>query len=263
MELGIGFVVQLSLRMSKVDVLGVHVDQVNLCDVLAMMQNAIVSNRRALITHVNVRGMQIALENEWFRDFLNDSDLVYCDGMGVKLAAKLLGLNIPDRLTLADWVWQLAELAEKNDFSLFLLGNPPGIAGEAAARLQERFPNLHISGVYHGYFDKSPGSVENETVLEKINAERPNILLVGFGMPIQEKWLRENWDRLDVNIAITAGALFEYIAGNLKRGPDWMTQNYMEWLFRLLSSPRRYGKRYLLDNPLFFYRILKERIGGK
>jgi len=249
--------------MSKVDVLGVHVDQVGLGDVLAMIHNAIALDQRALITHVNVRGMQIALENEWFREFLNDATLVYCDGMGVKLGARLLGLHIPERLTLADWVWQLAELAEVNGFSLYLLGNPPGVAGEAAAHLKSRFSKLYISGVYHGYFDKSQGSVENEAVLNRINAEAPDILLVGFGMPIQEKWLQENWERLDVNIAITVGALFEYIAGNLKRGPDWMTQNYMEWLFRLVSSPRRYGKRYLLDNPLFFYRILRERAGGK
>lgn len=247
--------------MSKVDILGVHVDQVVLGDVLAMIQTVIASNQRALITHVNVRGMQIANEVGWFRDFLNSSNLVYCDGMGVKLGAKLLGLYIPQRLTLADWVWQLTELAEKNNFSLFLLGNPPGVARKAAARLQERFPKLHILGVYHGYFDKNPDSVENEAVLDRINTEMPNILLVGFGMPVQEKWLSENWERLEVNIAITAGALFEYIAGDLKRGPDWMTQNYMEWLFRLVSSPRRYASRYLLDNPLFFYRILRERLG--
>ncbi|MBN1147492.1 MAG: WecB/TagA/CpsF family glycosyltransferase [Anaerolineales bacterium] len=249
--------------MPKVDILGVHVDQVSLGDVLAMIQNTIASNQRALITHVNIRGVHIACENEWFRGFLNASDVVYCDGMGVKLGAKLLGYTLPERFTLADWIWQLADLAEKNNFSSFLLGNPPGAAEKAAARLRERFPSLRIQGVQHGYFDQSAGQAENQAVLERINAVKPDILLVGFGMPLQEKWLQENWERLDIHIAITVGALFEYVAGDLKRGPGWMTQHYMEWLFRLVSSPGRYGKRYLLENPLFFYRILRERFGGK
>ncbi len=247
--------------MDKVNILGVHVGQVSLDDVLAMIRNTIASNQRALITHVNIRGMHIAYQSEWFRRFLNDSDLVYCDGMGVKLGAKLLGYDILERFTLADWIWRLAELAEKSDFSIFLLGNPLGTAEKAAACLLERFPGLQILGVYHGYFDKSADKVENEMVLDRINALKPNILLVGFGMPTQEEWLQENWEHLDINVAITVGALFEYIAGDLKRGPDWMTQNYMEWLFRLVSSPGRYGKRYLLENPLFFYRILRDRIG--
>ena len=96
-------------------------------------------------------------------------------------------------------------------------------------------------------------------MVEYINRIQPDILLVGFGMPLQEKWLSKNWDSLDVKIAITCGALFEYLSGDLKRGPRWMTDHYLEWLARMIISPRRYYKRYLRDNPLFLYRILKQK----
>jgi N-acetylglucosaminyldiphosphoundecaprenol N-acetyl-beta-D-mannosaminyltransferase len=84
--------------------------------------------------------------------------------------------------------------------------------------------------------------------------------MIGFGMPIQEKWLLENWDRIDANLAITVGALFEYVAGDLRRGPKWLTNNYLEWLARLLISPQRYLKRYIKDNVTFLYRIVRQRV---
>jgi N-acetylglucosaminyldiphosphoundecaprenol N-acetyl-beta-D-mannosaminyltransferase len=162
---------------------------------------------------------------------------------------------------LADWVWQLAEIAAVEGYSIYLLGNPPGVAQNAAYRLQNRFPGLEIKGFKHGHFDKSPESSHNQAILTQINALHPDILMVGFGMPAQEHWLAQNWDALNVRVAITVGALFEYISGDLPRGPSWMVQNYMEWLFRLITSPRRYFKRYFRDNPLFLFRLLQHKFG--
>jgi N-acetylglucosaminyldiphosphoundecaprenol N-acetyl-beta-D-mannosaminyltransferase len=246
--------------MGKANILGVNIDLVRLDEVLALIQETVTAGRRILIAHANVLGINIAYQQAWFREFLNGADLVYCDGMGVKLAGRLLGYDIPERFTLADWAWPLAEMAEKGGFSLFLLGNPPSAAEKAAARLQQLYPGLSITGTRHGFFDKTVGCPENEAVVEQVNTAKPNILLVGFGMPVQEKWLQENWPRLEVNVAIACGALFEYLAGDLRRGPGWMTQNYLEWLARLLISPRRYWKRYLVDNPLFFFRVLRQKL---
>ena len=124
------------------------------------------------------------------------------------------------------------------------------------------FPKLLISGTQHGYFNKNPGDIENSNVVEIINRAQPDILLVGFGMPLQEKWLSENRESLNVKIAITCGALFEYLSGDLKRGPRWMTEHYLEWLARMIISPRRYYKRYLRDNPIFLFRIIKQKFLG-
>jgi N-acetylglucosaminyldiphosphoundecaprenol N-acetyl-beta-D-mannosaminyltransferase len=247
--------------MDKAIVLGVGIDTLTLDGVLDRIQAAASGSGRMLIAHANITGLNLAYEQPWLRDFYNSCDLVYCDGMGVQLAARWSGTPIPERFTLADWVWRLAGPAAGH-FSLYLIGNPPGVAERAARGLQAGCPGLQIAGTQHGFFDKSPGSAENEAAIAAINACQPNILLVGFGMPTQERWLHENWPHLKVNVAITCGALFEYLAGDLKRGPRWMTQNYLEWLARLAISPRRYARRYLRDVPLFMWRLAKQRRYG-
>lgn len=244
------------------NVLGVRIAMLSLAEVLAKIDRAIQAGDRLFITHTNVTGLNIAYEQAWYRDILNASDLVFTDGMGVVLGARLLGYRIPQRFTLADWMYPLAEVAEKSGYRFFFLGNPPGAAERAVGQLRNRFPGLHIPGTHHGYFDKSAGNPENTRVLERINALQPDILLVGFGMPLQEKWLSENWPALNARIAITCGALFEYLAGDLKRGPRWMTEHYFEWLARMLISPRRYFRRYLRDNPSFLYRIMRQKYLG-
>jgi N-acetylglucosaminyldiphosphoundecaprenol N-acetyl-beta-D-mannosaminyltransferase len=246
-------------RMQRIDILGVRVDALRLDQMLEKIESAIDSGERLLIAHVNITCLNMAFELAWLRQFLNNTDLVYCDGMGVMLGARALGHTLPERLTLADWMPKLAGLAEARCFSIYLLGNPPGVAERAAVNLRAAFPNLIIAGAQHGYFEKQPHNPENEAVISEINRQQPNILLVGFGMPAQEKWLLENWSRLHVNVAITCGALFEYLAGDLRRGPRWMTGNYLEWLARLLISPRRYAVRYARDIPLFGMRVLQQR----
>jgi N-acetylglucosaminyldiphosphoundecaprenol N-acetyl-beta-D-mannosaminyltransferase len=135
------------------------------------------------------------------------------------------------------------------------------VAEKAATRLKERFPDLDIAGAHHGYFDKTAGSLKNEAVIQEINAVRPNILIVGFGMPLQERWLMENWNCIEANVAIVAGAVFDYVSGELHRGPRWLTDHGLEWLARLIIEPRRLWRRYLIGNPLFLARVIKQRLG--
>ena len=136
--------------------------------------------------------------------------------------------------------------------------------GQIEAAVRDKlaaYPDLEIVGFRHGYFDHSAGSPENEAVVEEINAAAPDILLVGLGMPLQERWLMENWQRLDVRVALTGGAVFDYVSGRLRRGPRLLTDNGFEWLARLLVEPRRLWRRYLIGNPLFLLRVLKQRLG--
>jgi N-acetylglucosaminyldiphosphoundecaprenol N-acetyl-beta-D-mannosaminyltransferase len=117
---------------------------------------------------------------------------------------------------------------------------------------------LRIVGVRHGYFDHSAGSAENEAVLEEINAAAPDILLVGLGMPLQERWLTQNRQGLNVGVALSGGAVFDYVSQRVRRGPPILTESGFEWLARLLNEPRRLWKRYLLGNPLFLLRVLRQ-----
>jgi N-acetylglucosaminyldiphosphoundecaprenol N-acetyl-beta-D-mannosaminyltransferase len=145
---------------------------------------------------------------------------------------------------------------------MFFLGAEPTVAEIAAFQLRERYPNLNIVGTHHGFFDKEFNSRENNDLIEYINSLHPNILILGMGMPIQEHWLMENWDRLNANIALTGGAVFDYISGELNRAPRWMTDNGLEWLGRLAIEPGRLWTRYIIGNPKFIWRVFIYHILG-
>jgi N-acetylglucosaminyldiphosphoundecaprenol N-acetyl-beta-D-mannosaminyltransferase len=246
--------------LKSIKLLGVKIHLATVEDVLRYIEESLGGDNKTLICHAHVMALNLAYEQLWFRNFINSANLVYCDGMGVRLGARILGYpELPPRFTLADWIWTLAEFAAERDYSLFFLGNPPGSAQKAASRLQQTFPDLRVVGTHHGYFNKSANSPENQEVLFEIEAAHPDILLVGFGMPVQERWIYENWGAITARLVFPCGAIFEYVAGDLKRGPSWMTNNYMEWLARMIISPQRYITRYFRDNPKFLWRILMQK----
>ncbi len=246
---------------NPINILGVAVTPLTVDSLHAYMASLIDSGQKEIIPNVNVQCMNLAYENEWLRTFLNSTNVVFCDGAGVIAGAKLLGQRIPERITFADWTWQLAEYCEPREYTLFLLGAKPGIVELAAEQLHSRFPELKIVGTHHGYFEKSAQSAENAEVIRQINEAKPDILILGFGMPLQEKWLLENWTKIDTNIALTGGAVFDYLSGSLNRAPKWMTENSLEWLGRLVIEPQRLWRRYLVGNPRFIWRVLKQRAG--
>jgi N-acetylglucosaminyldiphosphoundecaprenol N-acetyl-beta-D-mannosaminyltransferase len=248
-------------RLSRVNVLGVGVDPVTVEELHAGIKRLADSGERGTVLNVNANCLNLLYDDAALREFFRNADLVFCDGSGVMLAARLLGRRIPERITYADWAWRLAAFAEAEGLSLFLLGARPGVAEKAAEKLLKRHPDLGISGVEHGYFDHEPGSRENEAVLLGVNAARPDILIVGLGMPLQERWLMENRHRIDAGVALTGGAVFDYVSGGLRRGPRLLTDNGFEWLARLLVEPRRLWRRYLIGNPLFLLRVLGQRFG--
>jgi N-acetylglucosaminyldiphosphoundecaprenol N-acetyl-beta-D-mannosaminyltransferase len=242
-------------------VLGVKISWVTVSELHTFIAQCIEQDRKILVLNVNVHCLNLAYQQPWLRNFLNSAEVVFCDGAGVILGAKILGFQIPERITYADWIWQLAEFAITNQFSLYLLGAEQGIAEKAAERIKARFPKIRIAGIQHGYFNKNFGDIENEAVIREINAAAPDILVLGFGMPIQEKWLMENWGNIRARVALTGGAVFDYVSGDLPRAPRWMTDHGIEWLGRLVIEPGRLWRRYLIGNPIFFWRIFLQRIG--
>jgi N-acetylglucosaminyldiphosphoundecaprenol N-acetyl-beta-D-mannosaminyltransferase len=241
-------------------VLGVGVDPLTVEDLHAEIGRLVRGGRGGLVLNVNAHCLNLCYEDPALRGFFNGAEVVFCDGAGVMLAARVLGARIPERITYADWAWRLAAFAAAEGFSLFFLGARPGVALAAAERLKERYPGLKIAGSHHGYFDHSAGSPQSVAVVEEINAAAPDILLVGLGMPLQERWLMENVHRLDAGAVLTGGAVFDYVSGRLSRGPRLLTGNGFEWLARLLVEPRRLWRRYLVGNPLFLLRVLRQRL---
>ncbi|NLS75919.1 MAG: WecB/TagA/CpsF family glycosyltransferase [Chloroflexi bacterium] len=244
-------------QTGKVRVLGIGIDPLTTDQLHERITQIIDSGRKALVLNVNVHCMNLAQRHPWLKELLNSAEVVFCDGAGVRLGARLLGYELPERITYADWMWQLAELASTRGHTLYFLGSAPGVAARAADVLRARFPALEIVGAHHGYFAKEGG--ENDAVIAQINAAHPDILVVGMGMPLQEQWLAQNWDRVDAHVFLTGGACFDYVSGTLRRCPRWMADHSLEWLYRLLQEPRRLFRRYVVGNPTFLLRILLER----
>ena len=208
------------------------------------------------VMYVNAHVINQSQERPELRAALAAADLVYCDGYGVRVAARALDLPVPHRMTGADWIWSLAALCERTGRSVYLLGSEPGVAREAAANLRHRHPALEVVGHHHGYFEV--GTHHAERVVEDINARRPDILLVGMGTPKQELWVERHQGSLDVSVLWTVGALFDYVSGRVPRAPAVLSDNGFEWMFRLGVEPRRMWRRYLLGNPRFISRVVTQ-----
>jgi N-acetylglucosaminyldiphosphoundecaprenol N-acetyl-beta-D-mannosaminyltransferase len=214
---------------------------------------------KTVIGNVNVRAINFACEFPWYRDFLNNANLVFCDGFGIVLGAKLQGYSLQSihRMTCPDYIENLALACENQDVSIFLLAGKPGVVDQAIVKLLTAAPNLKIAG-HHGHFVKS--GEENDAVIDKINQFKPDVLYIGFGMPLQERWILDNINRIEANVFLPLGACLDFYTGNIYRGPRWMTDRGLEWLTRFFTEPQRLWERYIIGNPLFFYRILKQRI---
>jgi len=246
--------------LARSEILGVSVHHISKDELVAYLCEVNLSDRPAVVLYANVHALNLACRHPWLREFYNRAEVVFCDGVGVQWGARLLGERIPQRFTPPDWMPALAERCARGGVSLYFLGARPGVAARAAEELIARFPQLEIAGTHHGFFDKDAYSQESRAVVEMVNAAKPDILILGFGMPLQERWLQENLAGLEVRAVLTGGALFDYLAGVTPRAPRWMTDHGLEWLGRLLVEPGRLWRRYLVGNPLFFWRVLKQRI---
>ena len=194
------------------------------------------------VSYVNPHVINRSRELPDLAHALRSADLVICESRAVQLAARVLELPVPHRMTGADWIWSLAALCESGGRSLYLLGAAPPVAHEAAARLERSYPRLRIVGAHHGYAELD--SAQNRRVIEDINAVRPDIVLARMGTPKQELWASRYASELDVGVVWSVGGLFDHLAGRVPRSP------------RL--DPRRLWRRSLLDTPVFLCRTLVE-----
>jgi N-acetylglucosaminyldiphosphoundecaprenol N-acetyl-beta-D-mannosaminyltransferase len=239
------------------ELFGIDVQTAAPAELLRMILGFTAEGGRHRIAYVNAHVLNQTFANPDLRRALDASDLIYCDGYGVRLAARLIGLPVPHRMTGADWIWGAASLCQEWGRSLYLLGSDPGASAAAAAALCRWYPRLDVRGTHHGYFEI--GSPHSERVIEHIAEQKPDVLLVGMGTPQQELWVDRYFDRLEARVVWTVGALFDYLSGRTPRAPHWLADHGFEWVFRLAIEPRRMWRRYLLGNPAFLWRVFDER----
>lgn len=239
----------LSIRL-----LGIRISVVDVEGVLRYIEERIGQPGCALVNNVNIRACNLAVEQSEFRHILNESAVVFCDGYGVKLAARLRGQRLGPRMTPPDWVDRLFQRGIERGWSFFFVGDEAAVVEAFAARVRERHAGLKVAGAHHGFF--RDGGAEDNALRARILAARPDVILTGMGMPRQEYWAASIRTRLDHGVIVAAGALFRWYTGTERRAPRWMSAHGLEWLHRLLTRPIRNFRRYVLGIPKFFWRVL-------
>jgi len=245
-------------ELPQFSVLGVRIHNVTRQEAIAMVEEIIDrrDDRAAGVFFVNAHTLNVATADPSYRAMLNDADLVFADGTGVRWAARLRGVWIHENLTGTDFIPAWFQATLDRGHSCFLLGADPLTIELAADFARRTFPGWRLSGYHDGYLTDD---VMDGVTVDMINAAKPDVLLVGMGNPLQEKWIHRYLPELRVPVCMGVGGLFDYWAGNVSRSPSWLRRLGHEWLWRLLQEPRRMAHRYLIGNPAFLGRVLRER----
>ena len=246
------------MERTTITLLGTTIDVLDVKGLGTKITQYIAAGVQTKIMYVNTDCMLIAKNDPGYQNVINNANLVYADGIGVVLGARLWGNTLPDRLTAADFMPELCRDFAKQGLRIYLLGAIEGVAEDAAKKLQKKIPNLLISGTHHGYFKQE----QCADLIAEINATRPDIILVGFGAPQQEFWIHENSKNLDAKVVWGVGGLFDFLSGKTRRGPKLLLDNGFEWLCRLTTEPKRLWRRYLIGNTRFILYLLWNRFGG-
>lgn len=235
----------------KVNILGVEFNNITMSMAIDLIKNTIISKKERFICFINADCLNKIFTDRQYYDILRKADNVFPDGIGIHIGCKILKQQMQENVNGTDMMPWLCEMCCELGCGMYLLGAKPGVAEKAAQLLKAKYSGLKISGCHDGYFDKA----QSDEVIEEINSSGAAVLLVAFGVPIQEKWLFENKHKIKANVMMGVGGLFDFYSGNIKRAPVWLREMGGEWIYRLIQEPKRMWKRYIIGNPVFLYRV--------
>ena len=237
---------------SRIKLFQVGIDQVDNQETIQKIEKFIVSKKPHQIVTPDTLAVLRARKDPEYHAILKSADLVTPDGAGILWAATTLNYPLPERVTGIDIIHNICRLAAKKRYSLYLLGSYHGVASDAALNLTEKYPGIKIAGTHHGYFSCEDSqncedvknsnrdkNKEEKKIIAEIKEKRPDILLVGMGVPKQEKWISKNLDKLDIPVCMGVGGSFDVLSGRIPRAPLWMQRHGMEWIYRSIKQPNR------------------------
>jgi N-acetylglucosaminyldiphosphoundecaprenol N-acetyl-beta-D-mannosaminyltransferase len=248
-------------RGRRFSVLGVHVDAVQIDEVIARMGDWIASGAKGrYIAVTGVHGIMEARHDARFRRVLLEANLVVPDGMPLVWIGKLCGHVLRRRVYGPELMLEFCKQSTNSGCRHFFYGGAAGVADQLAESLGRSCPGIHIAGTYGPPF-RPLTSVEDAEIVDAINFAAPDVLWVGLSTPKQETWMREHRERLHVPVMVGVGAAFDFLSGRKKQAPSWMREHGFEWLFRVLQEPRRLWRRYLVHGAEFVFLIALELLG--
>lgn len=240
---------------SRFHILGIPIDSFTYSQWLDQIGLWVDSDQKHLhhVCTLNPEFIVIAQRNSEFFSVLNQASICVADGIGIVIAARLLGKILSERITGSDGIFHIAERASERGWRIFLLGAASGIAEQTAEILQNQYQNLQIAGTYAG----SPADSDADEIINVINSSQADILLVAYGAPKQDLWIYKHSAQLNVKMAMGVGGAFDYVVGIVPRAPIWMRKLGLEWLYRLIKQPWRW--RRMLRLPIFIWLVLRYR----
>ncbi len=248
--------------MTRVNVLGVGVSAINLSRATALILEAVRQNRRGYVAVTGIHGVSEAQSDPEFRRILNAAFLNTPDGMPMSWVGRLQGFQDIDRVYGPDLMLEVCAATQDGSVRHFFYGGGPGVADELRTALSARFPGISVCGTYTPPF--RPLNLDEEAeLLRRLQEARPHICWVGLSTPKQERFMAAYLDKFPTTVMIGVGAAFDMHSGKIRQAPLWMQRNGLEWFFRLTQEPKRLWKRYLVNNPLFVFRILVQFSGLK
>jgi N-acetylglucosaminyldiphosphoundecaprenol N-acetyl-beta-D-mannosaminyltransferase len=238
---------------TEINLMGVRVDNVTMNEAVNAIVERVGGGSPCQVSFLNAHCFNVLQRDPLYLESVNSSRLVFPDGIGLKIAGQLLGCPITQNVNGTDLFPMLCKALESKQRSLYLLGGKPGTTEDVTKWLSSNYPNLVVLGSHHGYDLKN----NTEKVIGEIRASGADLVLVGLGVPMQERWINQNLPEIGAKVVLGVGGLFDYYSGRIPRAPIWMRELGLEWFFRFLQEPRRLCKRYFVGNLTFLLLVLR------
>jgi N-acetylglucosaminyldiphosphoundecaprenol N-acetyl-beta-D-mannosaminyltransferase len=229
-----------------VAVLGLPLNSLTSGEAIDAIERLVLSGGMHQVSPVNLDVWLNSLSDPHLHRIMAGCSMAFPDGMPLVWVSRLLGCPLEERITGVDLVPSLAELSARKGYSIFLLGGRKGVAERATRLLERTYPGVRIVGSYAPSHENLPRTDQSE-IVNRIHSAKPDILLVAFGNPKQEKWIWAHLRSLGVPVAMGIGGSLDILVGDMRRAPRWIQQCGLEWLMRLVQEPARLGPRYLRD----------------
>ena len=243
--------------MRKQPLLNTFVNNVNMEETIDFIEEMIEKRKKSYIVAINV-DVVVKIENDsYLKHIVEEADMVLVDGQPLVWVSKLYKRPVKAKISGSDLVPELCKKKKKKGYSVFIIGGMDGIAKKAKLNLEEKYRGIRVVGTYAPPFGFEKNCNELKKINEVISASKPDIIIGCFGCPKQEKWIYENYKKYDATVSICAGATVDFLAGNVKRAPKWMSNHGLEWIYRIIQDPKRLIKRYLIDDIKIFGLIMK------
>jgi N-acetylglucosaminyldiphosphoundecaprenol N-acetyl-beta-D-mannosaminyltransferase len=237
-------------------ILDIPIDNQTMDGAIEQIVEAMGTDKPEQVCFINADCANLAVKNSEYRGVLESAAINYADGIGMKLAGRFLKTGIQQNVNGTDLFPRLIKRLRNTEHSIYLLGGRPGIPEAVREWIEKYHPDTKVAGVRNGYYSPE----EEAEVIRGIRESGASLLLLAFGAPKQDIWIRDNLPELGVNVGIGVGGLFDFYSGRIPRAPQWVREIGMEWFYRFSQEPQRLWKRYFVGNGLFLGRVFLAKL---